>query len=138
MAVNCLKEKAGAESVGQSILDAGGQAAVFPCDVRNSCAVREMVGQIVSRWGCLDILINNAGLSRDRTLLKMVDSEWTDVIETNLNGTFYCLREAALVMARRKRGVIINVASYRAFRPSDNIADRLPERQDGWCWSSGE
>ncbi|MFA5976446.1 MAG: SDR family NAD(P)-dependent oxidoreductase [Elusimicrobiota bacterium] len=123
VAVNYQKEKARAETVVQAIQKSGGTSEAFPCDVRNSQAVGEMIDAVLSRWGHLDVLINNAGLSRNRTLLKMSDEEWSDVIDTNLNGVFRCLRAAARVMAREENGSIINIASYLAFRPSVGAAN---------------
>src|SRR5262249_23939778 len=61
-----------------------------------------------------DVLINNAGVTRDRTILKMTNAEWNDVIDVNLTGAFWCLREAARVMSQQKSGAIINIASILA------------------------
>ena len=116
--VNCQKEKAKAEAVVQEIYEAGNkEAEVFVCDVRDSIKVRQMVDGMVVRWGHLDVLVNNAGLTRDRTLLKMTNAEWNDVIDVNLSGAFWCLREAARVMSQEKSGHVINVASIMAMKP---------------------
>ncbi len=116
--VNCHKEKAKAEAVVQEIFEAGNkEAEVFVCDVRDSIKVRQMVDGMLVRWGHLDVLVNNAGLTRDRTLLKMTNAEWNDVIDVNLSGAFWCLREAARVMAIEKSGHIINIASIMALKP---------------------
>jgi len=96
---------------------AKGQAFAIPCDVRDSLKVRQMIDSVVSRWGHLDVLVNNAGITRDRTILKMTNGEWNDVIDTNLSGLFWCLREAARVMSRQKKGAILNMASVAAYRP---------------------
>jgi NAD(P)-dependent dehydrogenase (short-subunit alcohol dehydrogenase family) len=117
VAVNYHKEQAAAETVVQAIWESGNhEAAAFGCDVRDSLKVREMVAAIVVRWKHLDVLVNNAGLTRDRTILKMTNGEWNDVIETNLSGAFWCLREAARVMKEQKAGAIINIASILAVR----------------------
>ena len=116
--VNCHKEKEKAEAVVQEIFEAGNQEAeVFVCDVRDSIKVRQMVDGMVVRWGHLDVLVNNAGLIRDRTILKMTNAEWNDVIDVNLSGAFWCLREASRVMCKEKSGHIINMASYMAITP---------------------
>ncbi len=116
--VHCHKEKEKAEAVAQEIFEAGNkQAEVFVCDVRDSIKVRQMVDAMVVRWKRLDVLINNAGLTRDRTILKMTNAEWNDVIETNLSGAFWCLREAARLMSKEGSGHIINIASIMALKP---------------------
>jgi 3-oxoacyl-[acyl-carrier protein] reductase len=116
--VNCQKEQAKAEAVVQDIYEAGHkEAEVFVCDVRDSLKVRQMMDSMVVRWGHLDVLVNNAGITRDRTLLKMTNGEWSDVIDVNLSGAFWCLREAARLMAKEGRGAIVNIASLMAIKP---------------------
>jgi len=115
--VNYAKEKAAAEKVVQDIWEAGNkEAEAFACDVRDSIKVRQMVDAMIVRWKRLDVLVNNAGITRDRTILKMTNGEWNDVIDVNLNGPFWCLREAARVMSQQKSGAIINIASIMALR----------------------
>lgn len=116
--VHCHKEKEKAEAVAQEIFEAGNkQVEVFACDVRDSIKVRQMVDTMVVRWGHLDVLVNNAGLTRDRTILKMTNAEWNDVIEVNLSGAFWCLREAARLMSKEGAGHIINIASIMGVKP---------------------
>src|SRR5258706_555650 len=116
--VNCQTEKAKAEAVVQEIFEAGNkEAEVFVCDVRDSIKVRQMVDGVAVRWGRLDVLVNNAGLTRDRTILKMTNAEWNDVVDVNLSGAFWCLREAARLMSKQKSGHIINIASIMALQP---------------------
>ena len=115
--VNYAKEHAAAEAVVQEIWEAGNkEAEAFPCDVRDSIKVRQMVDSMVVRWKRLDVLVNNAGITRDRTILKMSNGEWNDVIDVNLNGAFWCLREAARIMSQQKSGAIINISSIMAVR----------------------
>ena len=115
--VNYTKEKAAAEKVVQAIWEAGNkEAEAFACDVRDSIKVRQLIDAMVVRWKRLDVLVNNAGITRDRTILKMTNGEWNDVIDVNLNGAFWCLREAARVMSQQKSGAIINIASIMALR----------------------
>ena len=116
--VNYQKEKARADAVVQEIFEAGNkEAEVFACDVRDSLKVRQMMDALVVRWGHLDVLVNNAGVTRDRTILKMTNGEWNDVLDVNLSGAFWCLREASRLMSREGRGAIINIASLMAIRP---------------------
>jgi 3-oxoacyl-[acyl-carrier protein] reductase len=115
--VNYVKEKAAAEAVVQEIWEAGNkEAEVFQCDVRDSLKVRQMMDAVIVRWKRLDVLINNAGVTRDRTILKMTNGEWNEVLDTNLTGAFWCLREAARIMSKEKSGAIINIASIMAVR----------------------
>lgn len=116
VAVNYEKDQAAAEAVVQAIQKAQQEAAAYPCDVRDSLKVRMMIDEIQKRWKSLDVLINNAGIQRDRTILKMTNGEWNEVLDVNLNGAFWCLREAARVMSSQKRGAIINVASIMGVR----------------------
>jgi 3-oxoacyl-[acyl-carrier protein] reductase len=115
--VHCRQERAKAAAVVSEIKKSNGEAEVFEGDVRDSLKVRQLVDAVAQKWGRLDVLVNNAGLSRDRTILKMTNGEWNDVIDTNLNGVFWCLREAARLMSRQKAGAIINIASIMAVRP---------------------
>jgi 3-oxoacyl-[acyl-carrier protein] reductase len=116
--VHCHKEKAKAEAVVQEIFEAGNkEAEVFVCDVRDSIKVRQMMDAMVVRWKRLDVLVNNAGLTRDRTILKMTNAEWNDVIDVNLSGPFWCIREASRLMSKEQSGRIINIASIMALKP---------------------
>lgn len=82
---------------------------LMQCDVGDAGQVSEMMAGIQKEFGGLDILINNAGLIRDRTLKKMSDEEWASVLRVNLTGTFNCIRAATGVM--RPDGRIVNLAS---------------------------
>jgi acetoacetyl-CoA reductase/3-oxoacyl-[acyl-carrier protein] reductase len=72
---------------------------------------RDMVRRVVERWGRLDILVNNAGITRDKSLRKMTDDDWFQVIQTNLNAVFFCTTAAIPVMVEQKYGRIINISS---------------------------
>ncbi|HAN98199.1 MAG TPA: 3-oxoacyl-[acyl-carrier-protein] reductase [Planctomycetaceae bacterium] len=99
-----------AETV-KSIVDAGGAAEAFACDVKQRESVDQVVDGIADNWGRLDILVNNAGITRDTLLPRMSDAEWDDVIETNLRGTFLFARAASRHMMRARYGRIINISS---------------------------
>ena len=71
----------------------------------------ESAARLVEEAGDIDVLVNNAGLTRDGLILRMPDEDWRDVIETNLSGTFYTCRAAARGMMRRRGGAIVNVSS---------------------------
>jgi 3-oxoacyl-[acyl-carrier protein] reductase len=98
----------------QRLNSLGVTSASFPADVRNSKAVRKMFENLMTHWGRLDLLINNAGICRDNLLTRIDSAEWDDVIDTNLKGAFLCLREAGSVMQKRRGGHIINISSFAA------------------------
>jgi len=87
-------------------------ALAIAADVRNSEEVAAMFDQAIARFGGLDIVVNNAGILRDRSIKKMTAAEWSAVIDTNLTGVFNSCQQAALKL--RQGGRIINVASLSA------------------------
>jgi len=95
----------------RAILDAGGSAEAFSCDVKKRESVDQVVDSVADGWGRLDILVNNAGITRDTLLPRMTDDEWDDVIDTNLRGTFLFSRAASRHMMRARYGRIINISS---------------------------
>jgi 3-oxoacyl-[acyl-carrier protein] reductase len=99
-----------AETV-SSIRSAGGTAEPIACDVTNSSRVNEVVDEVVGKWGALNILVNNAGITRDNVIVRMKDEQWDAVININLRGTFLFTRAAARPMMKNRQGRIINIAS---------------------------
>ena len=89
----------------------GGQAIALAGDVKDRASIDKVVDDVVEQWGKLDILINNAGVTRDTLLPRMSDEEWDDVIITNLTGAFLFARAASRYMMRARYGRIINVSS---------------------------
>ncbi len=87
----------------------GDKALLVEGDVRDAAAVTKMFDDVVARFGHVDIVINNAGIIRDRSIKKMSDAEWSSVIDTNLTGVFHVCREAALKLT--DGGRIVNLAS---------------------------
>jgi 3-oxoacyl-[acyl-carrier protein] reductase len=115
--INCREQIDQARAVEKAINSVGNkETAVFQADVRDSLKVRQMMDAFIQRWKRLDVLINNAGINRDRTILKMTNGEWNDVVDVNLSGAFWCLREASRVMVEQKSGAIINIASIVGIR----------------------
>ena len=106
---NGSKEKA--EEVQQEILQAGGQAHIYQCNVADFQACGEMFRDTISKMGHLDILVNNAGITKDGLLMGMSEEDFSKVVDTNLKGTFYCIRHAARTMIKQKKGRIINLSS---------------------------
>jgi 3-oxoacyl-[acyl-carrier protein] reductase len=100
-----------ARKVGDAISSRGGTAIALRADVRDPSAVSSMVADVLDRWETIDVLVNNAGITRDGLMLRMQEQDWDDVLATDLKGPFLCIREAAQVMSHRRSGHIINIAS---------------------------
>jgi 3-oxoacyl-[acyl-carrier protein] reductase len=81
------------------------------CDVTDSAQVESLVGTAVERFGGLDIMVNNAGITRDATMRKMTEGQFDEVIAVHLKGTWNGMRKAATIMRENKRGAIINMSS---------------------------
>jgi 3-oxoacyl-[acyl-carrier protein] reductase len=109
--VNYSSSETEAQSVVVEISGNGGQARACRADVRDSRAVRDMVEEIVSREGRIDVLVNNAGITRDALTPMMDDPEWDEVLSVNVGGAFRVARAVARPMMLAKRGRIINVSS---------------------------
>lgn len=89
----------------------GENVAIFAVDVSKLADVKEMVEQVVDRFGKIDILINNAGITRDATLVKMSEEDFEKVIQINLNGVYYCTQAVAPHMIAQGSGKIISTSS---------------------------
>ena len=87
------------------------RAKVIQADVRHPDEVERMIEETVAAFGGLDVLVNNAGIGRFVELADMSIEQWHEVVDTNLNGAFYCTRAAIPHLRRRKGGWIINVSS---------------------------
>ncbi|KAL4279642.1 hypothetical protein GQ457_03G026460 [Hibiscus cannabinus] len=109
--VNYARSSKEAEEVSKEIESYGGQAVTFGGDVSKEADVEAMIKTAVDTWGTVDILINNAGITRDTLLMRMKKSQWQEVIDLNLTGVFLCTQAAAKIMMKKKKGKIINIAS---------------------------
>lgn len=87
------------------------------CDVRQSSQVQSVVETMQENWGGVDVLINGAGISWNGLLQDMLDAEWLDLFDTNVNGTFYCTRVVLPHMLAQQKGVIINISSIWGSHP---------------------
>ncbi|MCP4573978.1 MAG: glucose 1-dehydrogenase [bacterium] len=110
-------------------LEAAGHEVEFrSVNVADTAAVAEAVAAVVENWSCVDVLINNAGITRDATLLKMEESQFDQVIDVNLKGVFNCGQAVAKVMVAQGEGCIVNtssvVALYGNFGQSNYVATK--------------
>ncbi len=111
VALNFASNGAKAEAVKAEIESAGGSAMLVQGDVSDFATVTGLVKKIVDDWGRLDILINNAGITRDNLLLKMSEDDFDKVIATNLKGVFNCTKAVTKLMMRQRGGRIVNMSS---------------------------
>lgn len=109
--INYNGSKERAEEVKQEIEADGGKAEIYQCNVSDFSSCEVFLGEIVKQYGRIDILVNNAGITRDGLLMKMSEEDYDAVLDTNLKGTFNCIRFAARQMIKQRRGRIINMAS---------------------------
>lgn len=97
--------------VKKEIEENGGKAEIRQCNVSDYAACEEMFKEIISTLGSVDILVNNAGITKDGLLMKMSEEDYDAVLDTNLKGTFNCIRHVARQMIRQRGGRIINMSS---------------------------
>lgn len=109
--VNYTKDRDSANSTVEEIVGKGGRALAFRADVSDPEQVRSMVDEVVNRYGRLDVLVNNAGITRDALLLRMGEEGWSSVVQTNLGGVFNCTKAAVRIMLKQRSGKIVNVSS---------------------------
>ncbi len=114
VALNFVKEHAQAEAAAREIVQSGGACRLCPADVSRRDAVEKMVAGIIADEGRIDVLVNNAAVTRNRSILKMTDEEWDTVVGTDLTGAFYVLKECGRAMARQRDGAVVNIASVAA------------------------
>ena len=89
----------------------GVQAAVFQANIGNKAEVESLVKQTIETFGSIDVLINNAGITRDNLMLRMSDVDFDDVIDVNLKGVFYLTKATSKLMFKKRSGKIINITS---------------------------
>ena len=109
--VNYNGSKEAAEAVVETITAAGGQAEIWQCSVADFVAVEEMIKSIYKKFGHIDVLVNNAGITKDNLIMRMSEADFDRVIEVNLKGAFNTIHAAARQMIRQKSGKIVNIAS---------------------------
>jgi 3-oxoacyl-[acyl-carrier protein] reductase len=111
VAVNFAGNVEKAEEVKAEIESRGGEVILVQGKVDSLETVNDIVKKVVDTWGTLDILVNNAGITRDNLLLKMSESDFDEVISTNLKGVFNCTKAVTRLMMKQRGGRIVNLSS---------------------------
>jgi acetoacetyl-CoA reductase len=112
VAVNYRSGEVEAHAVASEVSNCGAQCLVLRADVSNSKQARDLIENVLQECGRLDILVNNAGITRDKSLKKLTDDDWSDVLNTNLNSVYYCTTAAMRPMCDQRFGRIINISSF--------------------------
>lgn len=114
IAINYNSGKAEAENVAEEICDLyeDTEVLVLQADVSQKDQARGLVAKTIDRWGRLDVLVNNAGITRDKTLKKLTDDDWETVIQTNLNSVYYTVSASLPIMQEQQYGRIVNISSF--------------------------
>ena len=111
VAINYAGNVKAAEEVKAAVETAGGTAILCQADVADSAAVEAMVAAVAKEFGTIDLLVNNAGITRDTLLVRMKDEDFAKVLDTNLKGVFYCTKAVSKLMMKKRAGRIVNMAS---------------------------
>jgi 3-oxoacyl-[acyl-carrier protein] reductase len=109
--VNYRGSETAAHETVQAVTEAGGQATLVQGDVSNRDDAERLIETAVTEHGRIDVLVNNAGITRDQLLMRMTDDDWDAVLDTNLKGAFHTTRAALRPMLRKRSGRIINITS---------------------------
>jgi acetoacetyl-CoA reductase/3-oxoacyl-[acyl-carrier protein] reductase len=118
VAINFASNEARAREVADEISKLGGKCLLAQANIGNAKEARAMVDKVASEFSHLDVLVNNAGITRDSMLPKMTDDQWVEVIQTNLNGCFFCTSAAIPYMTAQSYGRIVNISSMNGQVPA--------------------
>ncbi len=116
VAVHYVSSAGPAEAVADAIRAMGSEAEAFGADVSDPAQCQDLVKRVLERFGALDVLVNNAGVTRDTLALRMKDEDWRNVLDTNLSSAFYLARGALRGMLRAGYGRVVNVSSVVGLR----------------------
>lgn len=112
--VNYSGSQQRAEEVVQEIEANGGQAIAVQADVTSADSVKELMAKTLEAFGTIDLLVNNAGITKDNLLMRMKEDEWDSVIDTNLKGVFLCTKAVSRQMMKQRAGRIVNLADRKS------------------------
>ena len=99
------------EDLAEQIRTDGGEAIFIECNVSQAEPVQAMIKQVIDSYGQIDILINNAGITRDNLIMKMKEEDWNLVLSVNLSSAYHCSKAVVRPMMKKRTGRIINLAS---------------------------
>jgi 3-oxoacyl-[acyl-carrier protein] reductase len=111
VAFTYLSSSAAAEEVANIVRTAGGEALAIQADAASFDAAADVVSQVIEAWGQIDVLVNNAGITRDNLLIRMTEEDWDAVLETNLKSVFNFCKAAYRPMMKQRAGKIVNLSS---------------------------
>ena len=109
--INYCGSEEKAQNLQAEIEQAGGEASIYKCDVSDSAACKEFIGNIIAEYGHLDVLVNNAGITRDGLLMRMSEEDFDAVVDTNLKGAFHTIQAVSRQMLKQRSGRIVNISS---------------------------
>ena len=111
VAVHYHTGKAEAETFVQQLVGEGCTAVAVQADIRDSAQVQTMIETVVTAFGDIDILINNAGIAQQKLFTDITEDEWKNMFAVHVNGTFFCTKAVLPAMIQQKQGVIVNISS---------------------------
>jgi 3-oxoacyl-[acyl-carrier protein] reductase len=123
VAVCYARDEDGAAETCAAVDALGGEGLAVRADVTDAAAVDGAFGQVEQAWGKVEVLVANAGLTRDGLFMRMGDDQWSDVVRTNLDGAFFAIRRAAPGMVRARFGRIVTVGSVAGLAGSAGQAN---------------
>ncbi|MEW9095734.1 MAG: SDR family oxidoreductase [Clostridiaceae bacterium] len=109
--INYRKDEDSAKETLNEVKSLGGYGEIYKCDVGSYKDSKKMIEDIIRKFGKLDVLVNNAGISKVGLFIDFKEEDWDDIINTNLKGVFNCCHNAVPYMLEKKEGVIINISS---------------------------
>jgi 3-oxoacyl-[acyl-carrier protein] reductase len=116
--IHCRHKKREAEEAASQIKE----SMVLQADVRNFNEVKSLVDEVVKEWGGIDVLVNNAGVTKEALLLKTSEKDFDEVVDTNLNGPFNFIRAVLPYMTKQKSGHIINISSIAGLKGKSGLS----------------
>ena len=111
VAVNYARSSDAADAVVKTIIDGGGEAVALQADVSQSEQVDNLIKETLAKYSRIDVLVNNAGITKDTLMMRMKLEQWQAVIDLNLTGVFLCTKAVTKTMLKQRSGRIINIAS---------------------------
>ncbi|AKV95434.1 3-oxoacyl-[acyl-carrier-protein] reductase [Marinobacter sp. DSM 26671] len=112
VAINYRSRQPEGDEVAREIEATGVRALAFKADLSKMPEARSLVRQVQDEWGRIDILVNNAGITKDKSMKKLTDDDWNDVLDTNLGSVYATCSEVLKIMMDQKYGRIINITSF--------------------------